>query len=121
MRHQVVQHGKDFGRQRNGLGLTPQAGVVRVQPKAIKEPLGRGGHGMSSRVLIVSIGQQLPDYCNIYDTFPRRVWLPLQHLLSAVPPTTAIAPGIYRIIAGRRQGSKKRSERDIERYAREDG
>ena len=69
---------------------------------------------MSSRVLIVSIGQQLPDYSNIYDTFPWRVWLPLQHLLFAVSHTGAIAPGIYRIIAGRWQGSKKRGEEEVE-------
>jgi len=69
---------------------------------------------MSSRVLIVSIGQQLPDYSNIYATFPWRVWLPLQHLLSVVPHTGAIAPGIYRIIAGERQGSKKRGEGNVE-------
>ena len=76
---------------------------------------------MSSRVLIVSIGQQLPDYSNISNTFPWRVWLPLQHLLFTVPHTGAIAPGIYRIIAGGRRGSKKRGEGDVERYAREDG
>jgi hypothetical protein len=37
----------------------------------------------------------------------------LQHLVCAVLHTRAIAPGIYRIIAGGRQGSKKRGEGNV--------
>jgi hypothetical protein len=41
-----MQHSKDFGRQDNRLGSTPQAGVVQVQAEVVKEPLRRGGHGI---------------------------------------------------------------------------
>ena len=108
VRHQVVEQSKGFGRQRHGLCLTPQAGVVRVQPEAIKAPLGRGGHGMSSRILIVATGRQLPELCPyVDDTFPRRVGLLLQCLSSAVSPAGAVASGRYRTIAVERQDSKK--------------
>ena len=42
VRHQVVQHRKDFGRQGNGLCPVPQAGIVRVETEAVKAPLRRG-------------------------------------------------------------------------------
>ena len=46
VRHQVVQHGKDFGGQGYGLRRAPQAGVLRVEPKGAKDPLERGEHGV---------------------------------------------------------------------------
>ena len=94
--------------------LTPQAGVVRVQPEAIKAPLGRGGHGMSSRILIVATGRQLPELCPyVDDTFPRRVGLLLQCLSSAVSPAGAVASGSI-TYSSREARQQKRGEGGVE-------
>jgi hypothetical protein len=45
-----VQHSEDFRGQYHGLCFTPQAGMVWVQPKGTKNPLG-GGHGKFPRPL----------------------------------------------------------------------
>jgi len=72
--HQVVQHGKGFGRQDHGLNAVPQAGIGWVEPKGTTDPLGEGGHGSSSRLLaLLAMESTFQDFItflqHIYDTF----------------------------------------------------
>jgi hypothetical protein len=72
--HEVVQHGKRFGRQDNRLGLAPEAGVVRVQSKAVEHPLG-GRHSSAPRLLTLrAMKGHIPKLYNIFTLYLRSLY-----------------------------------------------